>query len=203
MLNQIRVPASKSGRRADRRFQRRSVETRVSEVWSPGLRPSPSTAGMMPSGTPFFGGQQGGIGEPGPILSPAFGASIPPSGRRPGVRDRGRNMKRRFGLGGFLAVALALMLAITFLVRQSQVRQLEKYIEALEQEIQYYTQANENLRDQINMLRSDQYIEKVAREKLGLVKPGEVQYILTEPGATRQDATNQNPSGEPNGITKK
>lgn len=123
------------------------------------------------------------------------------TGREPHVRDRARSRKRRFGLGGFIGLALALMLGVTFFVRQSQVRQLEKYIEALEQEIQYYTQANDNLRDQINMLRSDQYIEKVAREKLGLVKPGEVQYILTDPRETARDTTGQNPGKAPGGVT--
>ncbi len=125
------------------------------------------------------------------------------TGREPHARDRTRSRKRRFGLGGFIGLALALMLGITFFVRQSQVRQLEKYIEALEQEIQYYTRANDNLRDQINMLRSDQYIEKVAREKLGLVKPGEVQYILTDPRATGRDSTGQNPAKGPGGVTER
>lgn len=203
MLNRTRVPASKSRRRADRRFRPYPAETCVSEIWSSGMRLSPSTAGVTPSGTSFLGGQQGSIGEPDPVHSVVSGAGTSSSGRRPGVRDRGRPRKRRFGLGGFVGLALALMLGITFFVRQSQVRQLEKYIEALEKEIQYYTQANDNLRDQINMLRSDQYIEKVAREKLGLVKPGEVQYILTDPRTAGGDTTDQNPGTGPSGITKK
>jgi len=93
-----------------------------------------------------------------------------------------RNPRRRsLGLGGFVGLILLLLTGVTFFVRQSQVRRFEKRIEALQQEIKYYTQANENLREQINVLRSDQYIEKVAREKLGLVKPGEIQYILADP----------------------
>jgi cell division protein FtsB len=43
-------------------------------------------------------------------------------------------------------------------------------------------QQNERLRDRIRQLRSDDsYIEKVARERLGLVKKNEILYRVTAP----------------------
>ncbi len=44
-------------------------------------------------------------------------------------------------------------------------------------------QQNEQLRERIRRLRSDNhYIEQLARERLGLVKKGEIMYRLTAPG---------------------
>ena len=37
---------------------------------------------------------------------------------------------------------------------------------------------NERLRQEQQLLQTDAYVEKVAREELGLVKPGETPYIL-------------------------
>lgn len=203
MPKRTRVPASKSRQRTGLSSRPRWADMSVSETGTSGMRPSPSAPGVTPSGTSFLGGRQGNAGKPAQAHSVISPANTSSSNTGHGMRDRGKPRSQRFGLGRFVGLALLLMLGITFFVRQSQVRQMEKYIEALEQEIQYYTQANDNLRDQINMLRSDQYIEKVAREKLGLVKPGEVQYILTDPTATGGDTTGQNPGKGPGGVTER
>ncbi|SMC28324.1 Septum formation initiator [Clostridium acidisoli DSM 12555] len=39
---------------------------------------------------------------------------------------------------------------------------------------------NQKLQDEIKMARSDQYSEKLAREKLGLIKQGEIPVINTK-----------------------
>jgi cell division protein FtsB len=45
-------------------------------------------------------------------------------------------------------------------------------------------QQNERLRERIRRLQSDDhYIEKLARERLGLVRKGEIMYRVTEPVA--------------------
>jgi cell division protein FtsB len=58
--------------------------------------------------------------------------------------------------------------------RQSEVMQLAREIEAIEQE-------NAKLGQEIERLRSDMhYIEKIAREELGLVRPGELIFEFVE-----------------------
>lgn len=47
----------------------------------------------------------------------------------------------------------------------------------VEQQIQIYAARNALLREQIEYLSTDEYVEKAAREQLGYVKPGEVPYI--------------------------
>ncbi len=51
-------------------------------------------------------------------------------------------------------------------------------------------QQNEQLRQRIQRLRSDDhYLEQLARERLGLVKPGEIMYRVTRPSASTLPAT--------------
>lgn len=72
---------------------------------------------------------------------------------------------------------LFLAAATAFILRQAEVMAVEKRLADAEQQIQYLTSMNESLEQQIEVLKSDEYIEKTAREKLGLVMPGEVQYM--------------------------
>ncbi len=51
-------------------------------------------------------------------------------------------------------------------------------------------QRNEQLRQRIQRLRSDDhYLEQLARERLGLVKKGEIMYRVTRPAAPTLPAT--------------
>lgn len=63
--------------------------------------------------------------------------------------------------------------------------QLQAQQRDLEQTAFLLQQRNEDLREQIRRLQSDdRYIEQVARERLGLVKKGEIIYrVITPPAA--------------------
>ncbi|MBP1743387.1 MAG: dihydroorotate dehydrogenase [Firmicutes bacterium] len=54
---------------------------------------------------------------------------------------------------------------------------INRQIEQLEQEEQSVLDKNQELKDEVKMSKSDSYIEKLARERLGLVKPGETPVI--------------------------
>lgn len=41
-------------------------------------------------------------------------------------------------------------------------------------------EANKYLKDQIEFAKTDEYKEKMARERIGLIKPGETVYIINE-----------------------
>lgn len=53
----------------------------------------------------------------------------------------------------------------------------KKEIKAYNVEAQKLKDENKKLQDEINLSKSDKYIEKLAREKLGLVKEGETPVI--------------------------
>jgi len=54
---------------------------------------------------------------------------------------------------------------------------INKQIQQLKQEEQSVQDKNQELKDEVKMSKSDSYIEKLARERLGLVKPGETPVI--------------------------
>lgn len=54
---------------------------------------------------------------------------------------------------------------------------IKRRIEEAQAEINYLRISNSALEQQIETMKTEEYIEQVAREKLGLVMPGEVQYI--------------------------
>ena len=98
---------------------------------------------------------------------------------------------RRVGLGTVLAVSGLLALRFltasdgypAVLAQRRELRDLSREVESLEQR-------NEALRRTIHALRDDPHaVEKIAREELDLVAPGEVLYLFPddlEPGEAEQ-----------------
>lgn len=77
-------------------------------------------------------------------------------------------------------------LALTAVFREDGIikaRRLNKKIEALKSEIGNLKKENERLIREVYALKNDpSYIEKIAREDLGLVKPGEIVFEFVEKG---------------------
>ncbi|MGM0603458.1 MAG: FtsB family cell division protein [Bacillota bacterium] len=61
-----------------------------------------------------------------------------------------------------------------------KMEKLQTKIEELENSIDTAQEENKKLAEQLDNVNSDEYIEKMAREKLGLVKPGEVLVMPVE-----------------------
>lgn len=91
-------------------------------------------------------------------------------------RKRWRVTPRFWGL----AVAVFTMyMAVAYITGFVQIWRLQNEIERVQAEIEMIEAENERLREELAYLMSDEYIEKVAREELGLVMPGETAVILT------------------------
>ena len=69
--------------------------------------------------------------------------------------------------------ALMVYAVISLFMVHRQTRQLQDRAATLQQQVSEMTQSNAELQYQIDHSRDDDMIESVAREKLGLVKPGE------------------------------
>jgi len=69
-------------------------------------------------------------------------------------------------------------------------------LEALKRDLQ---EQNAILREEIKLLHTPQYVEKLAREQLGLVKPGEISLLIVQapadPLPPRQDQPRPGPAG--------
>lgn len=93
------------------------------------------------------------------------------------VRRRRRRLTTRFWLIiGLLVFGYA---AVSYTTGFLEIWRLRQEIQRVELEIAATKTRNEQLRHELAYLQSDEYIEKVAREELGLVRPGETPVIFT------------------------
>jgi predicted RNase H-like nuclease (RuvC/YqgF family) len=65
--------------------------------------------------------------------------------------------------------------------------QQEREVQSLEAELESVKSRNETLRSQVDELKTPEGIERLARDGLGLVKPGEQAYVVT--GGSTGEAT--------------
>jgi len=79
-----------------------------------------------------------------------------------------------------IVVVIAVIAAFNFYQNIAKMNQLENQIEKIEAQISQAETENEKLKRQLENSNSSEYIEEVAREKLGLVKPGEKMFIPVE-----------------------
>lgn len=74
------------------------------------------------------------------------------------------------------ALILVLIFYIVFLFsdKYAKTLQLKEDIKRLESDIKELKLKNKNLSEEVESLKADKYIEKIAREELGLTKPDEI-----------------------------
>lgn len=67
--------------------------------------------------------------------------------------------------------------------------QQQREVQTLQSELTGLKARNSELRTQVSELKTPQGVEKMARENLGLVKPGEKAYVVTGPGSEPTSTT--------------
>jgi len=65
----------------------------------------------------------------------------------------------------------------TFIKQQDEISLIKAEMRSMQQKIAKEQEIHEELLEQVNQIDSDEFIEKIAREKLGMVKEGERLYI--------------------------
>ena len=79
---------------------------------------------------------------------------------------------------------IALMLSVYFIYlcigQQNQLNAIGNEAESVRMQLAQIQQLNATLKEERDALHDHRYVEKIAREELGLVKPGEVPYIMAE-----------------------
>jgi cell division protein FtsL len=74
----------------------------------------------------------------------------------------------------------------TFADQEKHLATLRREAETLRAKEATLKAETERLKQERQLLQTDAYIEKVAREDLGLVKPGETPYIMGQQGQPKQ-----------------
>ncbi len=83
-----------------------------------------------------------------------------------------------------IAFALVAVLLNAFGSTYLTTYRLRREAARLDREVQTLRRENAQLREEIRRLHTPEYIERLAREQLGLVKPGEIPVILIRPTPT-------------------
>jgi cell division protein FtsB len=89
---------------------------------------------------------------------------------------------RRPGIA--LVTLLFLLLGAAFLTQVVPYRQIiesQRQVSTAEQRLATLTAENEDLEADVFALNTDEEVEKLAREKLGYVRPGETAYVVLDP----------------------
>ncbi len=93
-------------------------------------------------------------------------------------RFRGRFLTMRAGIIALFTVLIFAVILVCFLRIRQRASDYQKTINELSTEIQQLKETNNRLEEEMDNINSDEYIEKTARERLGMVKEGE--YILKQ-----------------------
>ncbi len=88
-------------------------------------------------------------------------------------------VRRRYRIRWFRVLVLLTAAYFLYLAvgQQFELYTIHRETASLQERIAELEQANKSLTTEKSQLSSPNYVEKIAREQLGLVKPGEVPYI--------------------------
>ena len=81
-----------------------------------------------------------------------------------------------------LIIFILIFTAYRFYLNQREINRLEREIEQLIAEVNLAEEKQAQLQEEIEHINDLEYIERIARKELGLVKPGELLIIPVEQG---------------------
>ena len=90
---------------------------------------------------------------------------------------------------GVLALVITGMAVITAVIPFRQILEQQARVDNAAAELSRINLENELLSGEVEALKTPQGIERLAREKLGYVMPGETAYVVLEPEATLTPTT--------------
>lgn len=86
-------------------------------------------------------------------------------------------MKNKIKFKTLLIIGILLYVGYIFARQQITMNNMKKELTQKQNKYNQLTDKNLNLKDEIELSKTDNYIEKLARERLGLVKKGEISVI--------------------------
>lgn len=104
----------------------------------------------------------------------------------------------RSGYALLFIAGVVIFLAVFYLPSYQKYHELEREYEKINQAIEQLEANNIELREEARLLQTDlKYLEKVLREELGMVKPGEVVYKFVRPSPQNPGTGTKNPKPAP------
>ncbi len=85
----------------------------------------------------------------------------------------GIRVKKRMNLKNMVIIILIAILVISYVRQELTMNKINKDIEAKQTQLNELQDKNKKLQDEVNQSSTDEYIERMARERLGMIKDGE------------------------------
>lgn len=85
--------------------------------------------------------------------------------------------RKKSGWGWIVVVGFLVYFAWSMVDQQGMLYRKDQEMKKIEDKINEEKRINEQLKKQKDTMNSDEYVEKVAREKLGMVKKGERVFV--------------------------
>lgn len=85
--------------------------------------------------------------------------------------------KKKFKLKNVVVLIMIFYGCYIFVSQQIKIQKIRQEMTIKQSELKELQEKNKKLQDEVKMSKSDIYIEKLARERLGLIKPGETPVI--------------------------
>lgn len=105
-------------------------------------------------------------------------------------------MKERFRFRNLIILVLCMIFVCGFIKQQSAMNRIKKETKEKTAKLQKVKETNEKLTEEINMSQTDEYNEKLAREKLNMIKDGEKSVEKESSDASLIDETSKQSSEE-------
>lgn len=106
-----------------------------------------------------------------------------------------------FSRPGAAIVTLLILLMgaafVTQVVPYNQIVESQREVADARAELAELESANERLQADVDALHTDSEIERLAREKLGYVRPGETAYVVLDPPGATEETEPAQPDPEP------
>jgi cell division protein FtsL len=84
-------------------------------------------------------------------------------------------MKKKLILKRIIIIGFIIFFAVSYIRQSITTSRIQKEISSKQQQLDEIKQKNERLQDEVGKINSNSpdYLEKLARERLGMIKPGE------------------------------
>jgi len=100
------------------------------------------------------------------------------------VRPRKRFNPSRSRLPLLFLAVLLIYLSFSLVAQMNRLWAMQQSVAEMQARVEDLQEKNDSLWERLHVLQSDAYIEQTARERLGLVKPGETRVVPLPPGET-------------------
>ncbi len=122
-------------------------------------------------------------------------ANAPSKGSGPKVRVHSRPEPIRWSIGGLnisvrflVALAIVGVLLATLVPLGLQWMKQEQSYRSVLQDVASAQEQNEEMRDQLDLWNNEDYVAAQARDRLGYVRPGETQFVVTDAPAEQSQS---------------